>query len=85
MATEVRLPQFGLTMETAEVMKWLVAEDTCVQKGEPIVELQNDKAVTPFECPDAGYLKIVAKEGEELAVGDLLALLLESPDEQYEI
>jgi pyruvate/2-oxoglutarate dehydrogenase complex dihydrolipoamide acyltransferase (E2) component len=79
MSTEVRLPQFGLTMERAQVVRWLKTDGEYVRKGDQLVELQNDKSVVPFEAPDSGYLKIVAREGEELPVGELLALLHESP------
>jgi pyruvate dehydrogenase E2 component (dihydrolipoamide acetyltransferase) len=78
MPKEVRLPQFGLTMESAEVVRWLKADGEYVRKGEQLVELQNDKAVVPFESPESGYLKILVKAGEELPVGELLALLHES-------
>jgi pyruvate/2-oxoglutarate dehydrogenase complex dihydrolipoamide acyltransferase (E2) component len=81
MASEVRLPQFGLTMETAEVIRWLKSEGDLVQKGEPLVELQNDKAVVPYESPASGYLRIVAQEGSTLAIGGLLAVLGDSPGE----
>ena len=81
MASEVRLPQFGLTMETAEVIRWLKSEEDLVQKGEPLVELQNDKAVVPYESPASGYLRIVAQEGSTLAIGGLLAVLGDSPGE----
>ena len=77
-AREVRLPQFGLTMESAEVVRWLKADGDHVSKGDQLVELQNDKAVVPFESPESGYLKILAQPGEVLPVGGLLALLSES-------
>jgi pyruvate dehydrogenase E2 component (dihydrolipoamide acetyltransferase) len=81
MPKEVRLPQFGLTMETAEVVRWLKADGEYVRKGEQLVELQNDKSVVPFESPESGYLKILVHEGKELPVGGLLALLNESREE----
>jgi pyruvate/2-oxoglutarate dehydrogenase complex dihydrolipoamide acyltransferase (E2) component len=81
MASEVRLPQFGLTMEMAEVVRWLKSEGDLVQKGEPLVELQNDEAVVPYESPASGYLRIVAPEGSTLAIGGLLAVLGDSPGE----
>jgi pyruvate/2-oxoglutarate dehydrogenase complex dihydrolipoamide acyltransferase (E2) component len=79
MPREVRLPQFGLTMESAQVVRWLKTDGEYVRKGDQLVELQNDKSVVPFESPDTGYLKILAHEGEELPVGELLGLLLEEP------
>ena len=81
MPKEVRLPQFGLTMETAEVVRWLKADGDYVRKGEQLVELQNDKSVVPFESPESGYLKILVHEGETLPVGELLAVLSESREE----
>jgi len=83
MSTEVRLPQFGMTMETAQVVKWLKSDGEFVEQGEPLVELLNDKAVVAFEAPASGYLRIVAFEDEELPVGELLADLLDSPNEPY--
>jgi pyruvate/2-oxoglutarate dehydrogenase complex dihydrolipoamide acyltransferase (E2) component len=72
-------------MESAEVVRWLKAGGDFVQKGEPLVELQNDKAVVPFESPESGFLLIAAIEGEELSVGELLAVLLDSPDERHTV
>jgi pyruvate/2-oxoglutarate dehydrogenase complex dihydrolipoamide acyltransferase (E2) component len=85
MAKEVRLPQFGMTMESAEVVKWLHAEGAFITKGEPLMELQNDKAVMPFVSPESGFLRILASEGEEYPVGTLLAVLLISRDEEYTV
>lgn len=82
MPKEVRLPQFGLTMESAEIVRWLKADGDYVRKGEQLVELQNDKSVVPFESPESGYLKILARAGEELPVGELLALLHETREER---
>lgn len=83
MPREVRLPRFGMTMESAEVVRWLHAEGAYVTKGEALVELQNDKAVVPFESPESGFLRTIAREGEEYPVGSLLAVLLDSRDEEY--
>ena len=65
----------GMTMETAEVVRWVRAENDYVNKGEILLELQIDKAVLELESPGSGYLRIVAREGEELPVGELLATL----------
>lgn len=83
MAKEVRLPQFGMTMESARVVRWLRDEKDFVEKDTPLLELENDKAVIEFVAPFAGYLKIIAGENEVLPVGALLAILLDSSDEVY--
>ncbi len=82
MGREVRLPQFGMTMEKAQVARWLGVENEFIQKGQPLLELLNDKAVVEFESPESGYLRIIAQEGQELPVGDLLAILVDDPNEK---
>ena len=83
MAKEIRLPNFGMTMETAQIVKWLHSEGEFVEKSQALLELQNDKAVVEFESPDSGYLRICAWEGDELPIGDLIGVLLDTPEEDY--
>ena len=76
MATRVDMPQLGLTMETGTILRWLVAEGEAVEKGTPIVLIQTDKVEYEVESPAAGtVLKVIGKEGAELPVGTLMAVL----------
>jgi len=76
MATRVDMPQLGLTMETGTILRWLVAEGEAVEKGKPIVLIQTDKVEYEVESPAAGtVLKVIGKEGAELPVGTLMAVL----------
>jgi pyruvate dehydrogenase E2 component (dihydrolipoamide acetyltransferase) len=76
MATRIDVPQLGLTMETGTILQWVKAEGDRVEKGQPVVVIQTDKVEYEVEAPVAGtLLKIAAKEGTELPVGSLMAII----------
>ena len=76
MATRIDVPQLGLTMETGTILQWVKAEGDTVEKGQPVVVIQTDKVEYEVEAPVAGtLLKIAAKEGTELPVGSLMAII----------
>src|SRR5439155_1066297 len=70
---EFRKPKISDTMEEGTVLQWLRAEGDDVPKGEPIVEIESDKANMMVEQPDSGVLAIIAQEGETLPVGAPIA------------
>lgn len=69
----LELGQLSLSMETGQVVRWLVVDGDYVQHAEIIVEVETDKAVAEVEAPASGYLTIAAQEGESIPVGGLLA------------
>lgn len=71
--TPVRLTQLSISMEDAMVSRWLVGDGEPVAAGQPIVELETDKATVEIEAPAAGVLHIVAAEGTVVVVDGLLA------------
>jgi pyruvate dehydrogenase E2 component (dihydrolipoamide acetyltransferase) len=69
MATEVIVPKQGQTVETVRLVQWLVKEGDPVKKGDPILEIETDKAVFEIEAPASGVLRrIEHHEGEEVPV-----------------
>jgi pyruvate dehydrogenase E2 component (dihydrolipoamide acetyltransferase) len=72
---DVRLPQLADGMISGKVAVWLKAEGEAVAEGEPIAELETDKASVELPAPSSGILhKInVAAGTEGVAVGALLA------------
>ena len=63
----------GVTSTKATVVKWLKKVGDAVQPGEPLVELATEKISYELESPAAGALvKVLAKEEEEVPVGDPL-------------
>ena len=76
MAKIVELPRLSDTMEEGVIAKWHVAVGDKVKRGQLIAEVETDKATMEFESFDAGVvLKLVAPEGEAMAIGTPIAVL----------
>lgn len=76
MATEVRMPQLGLTMEEGTVGKWLKQEGDKVNVGDVLAEITTDKISSEIESEAEGVLlKIIAQEGEDVPVKGLMAII----------
>jgi pyruvate dehydrogenase E2 component (dihydrolipoamide acetyltransferase) len=70
------VPKLSATMESARVLRWLKQVGDKVAIGEPLVELETDKAAMEVESPvDATLDAVVADEGAELPIGAVLARL----------
>ena len=77
MATSVVMPALELAQETGKVVAWKKQEGERVTKGEPLLEIETDKAVVEVEAPGTGELRgITAQPGDEIAVGNVIAWLL---------
>lgn len=71
---EMRLPQFGMGMSEAQIVRWLKSEGDSVEKGEPLVEIEAAKATVEVPAPVSGVLaRIVAAEGVVVPVYEVLA------------
>ena len=76
MATEVAVPNLGYTMTVAKIIRWFKSAGDAVQAGEPLLEIETDKVNYTIEAPDNGVVKaILAKEGVEMPVGGLIAVI----------
>src|SRR5256714_11176637 len=61
-------------METGKILRWLKKEGAEVKKGEPLVEIESDKANIEVEAYATGKLsKIVVPEGESAPIGAVIA------------
>ena len=69
------MPRAGLTMVEGTVSAWLVQEGAAVQKGDVIMEFENEKNTIEFSCTESGYLHITAKEGDVVLVGGPIAVV----------
>ncbi len=67
------MPKLSDTMEEGVVLRWLRADGDEVIRGEPLVEIETDKATMTVEAPESGTLRIVAAEGDTLAIGQPIA------------
>ena len=71
--SDMLMPKLSDTMEEGTVLTWLKADGDAVAKGEPLVEIETDKATMTVEAPDSGVLRIIAAEGDTLDVGQPIA------------
>ena len=83
---KILLPALSPTMETGNLVKWLVKEGQTVNSGDIIAEIETDKATMELESPDDGIIeKIVISEGtENIPVNDLIAILKVEDEEIIE-
>ncbi len=73
------VPKLSATMESATVLRWLKEAGQRVRMGEPLVELETDKAAIEVEAPADGTLEsILAPEGTQLPIGAALGRLTTS-------
>ena len=56
MATNIFLPQWGMGMQEATIIKWLKKEGDIVKKGDPLVEVESSKVNAEVESSTDGYL-----------------------------
>ncbi len=71
------MPALGMAQETGKLMRWLKSEGAEVAKGEPLMEVETDKAVVEVEAPASGVLSsVMAEEGQDVAVGKAIAWIL---------
>src|SRR4030095_14106570 len=81
MATQVIMPKLSPTMEEGKISRWLKKEGDTVSMGEPLAEIDTDKATMEMQALSAGVLrKILVKEGESAPLGQMIAVIGE-PDE----
>jgi pyruvate dehydrogenase E2 component (dihydrolipoamide acetyltransferase) len=77
MAISVVMPALELTQETGKLVAWRKKEGERVAKGEPLLEVETDKAVVEIEAPAAGILAgIRAREGAVIPVGQTIAWIV---------
>lgn len=76
MATELTMPQMGYDMQEGTILKWLKSEGESVQNGEPIAEIETDKAVVEFESYADGVVQaILVSAGTTVPVGEPIAVV----------
>jgi pyruvate dehydrogenase E2 component (dihydrolipoamide acetyltransferase) len=76
MAIVIDMPKLSDTMQEGVIAKWNVKEGDKVSSGDVIAEVETDKATMDVEVYDAGtVLKIMAKEGEAVPLGGIMAII----------
>ncbi|MEO6796470.1 MAG: dihydrolipoamide acetyltransferase family protein [Candidatus Dormibacter sp.] len=69
----VQMPRLSDSMEIGKILHWLKKEGEEVKKGEPLVEIESDKANIEVEAYASGKLKILVQEGDSAPIGAAIA------------
>jgi pyruvate dehydrogenase E2 component (dihydrolipoamide acetyltransferase) len=78
---EITMPRLSDSMEEGTILRWLVADGAAVARGDEIAEIETDKANMTYEADAAGVFRAVAREGDALPVGAVIAHVLSDGEE----
>src|SRR5271165_56699 len=82
MATSVVMPALEMAQETGKLLAWRKKEGQATVKGEPLLEIETDKAVVEVEASADGILAgVKSHEGDVVAVGAVIAWILQPGEE----
>lgn len=81
MSVEIVMPRAGLTMVEGTIGTWNAAEGARVNKGDTIMEYENEKNMIEYEALSSGILHILVKEGDTVKVGEQIAVLADDQAE----
>ena len=77
MAISVVMPALEMAQETGKLISWFKKEGDSITKGEPLLEIETDKAVMEIEAPADGVLAgVKAQAGAEVPVGQTIAWIV---------
>src|SRR5215472_1650887 len=72
----ITMPKWGLSMQVGKIIGWIVAEGDDVDVGGEVADIETDKIAGTLEAPSAGTVRrFVARVGEDVPVGGMIALL----------
>jgi pyruvate dehydrogenase E2 component (dihydrolipoamide acetyltransferase) len=76
---EVVMPRLSDSMEEGTIVRWLKRDGDQVSEGEPLAEVETDKATVTFDADADGRLSILVQEGETVPIGRPIAQIGEAP------
>jgi pyruvate dehydrogenase E2 component (dihydrolipoyllysine-residue acetyltransferase) len=83
---EVVMPRLSDSMEEGTIVRWLKHDGERVSEGEPLAEVETDKATVTFDAEAGGTLRILVGEGETVPIGRPIARIGEAaPAEPSEL
>src|SRR5215831_1139088 len=86
MATQVVMPKLSPTMEEGQLARWLKKEGDKVSMGEPLAEIDTDKATMEMQALSNGVLrKILINEGESAPLGQPIAIIGDADEDISEL
>ncbi len=77
------MPALEMAQDNGKLLRWLKTEGNAVKKGEPLMEIETDKAAVEIEAPADGILRnISAREGDIIPVGKPIAMIFAQGEAQ---
>ena len=74
MNVDIKMPDLATTDSDVAIVRWLIEVGQTVQRGQPLLEIETDKATMEVESVAAGTLRVVhVSAGERVAVGQVIA------------
>ena len=81
-ATNVIMPVLGMSQDSGKLIRWIKKSGERVEKGEPLMEVETDKAIVEIEAPASGFLtQVTAQEGDNIPVTQVIAVIRDSADQ----
>ena len=74
-AVPITVPGVGESITEGILSRWLKPDGSAVKEGDPLFELETDKASTVVPAASAGVLKIGVKEGETVEIGSTVVTI----------
>jgi len=75
MAIDIKVPTVGESINEVTLVKWLKNDGEWADRDEVIAELESEKATFEINAEKAGVIRQIAKEGDNLAIGDIVATI----------
>ena len=75
---EIPMPRAGLTMVEGTISEWKVEEGALVNKGDVVMEFENEKNSIEYEIIHGGYIHKVVEEGDTVEVGKPIAYVAQT-------
>ena len=75
MLLNMLVPSPGESISEVEIAEWLVEDGDYVVKDQAIAEIDSDKATLELPAEQSGTIKIIVKDGETVAVGDVVCII----------
>jgi pyruvate/2-oxoglutarate dehydrogenase complex dihydrolipoamide acyltransferase (E2) component len=71
---ELTVPKMGMDTTEVEILKWMIKTGDNIKKGDPVAEIEFEKATTEIESEVSGVVEeILYKEGDIVNVGSAIA------------
>jgi 2-oxoglutarate dehydrogenase E2 component (dihydrolipoamide succinyltransferase) len=77
---EIKVPTVGESINEVSLAKWVKTDGQWVERDEVLAELESEKATFEINAEKAGLLKIIAKEGDTLSIGDIVCTIDEKAE-----